>query len=329
MKRLMQVLTMLVVSALVVAGAAWAAEIEVTAKKIKDAEAPKIDGKVDKIWDSVRATKAIASEGPQGKVEINLKVLYTDKEIFFLFQWPDKTESLNRFFEFDGKEWKKFKGNEDRLNLAWDIDNTVKDFPKKGCAAVCHKVDKEVELKTNAADERVDIWHWKAQRSNPAGYADDKWLGHEAKKIIYEGREIARYRGNDAATSGAGKGNWDKEAKRPKYTFKEGVSAGPILHEKDAVEIKDFGKFKAGDRLPLETVTRPAGSRSDVDAQGVWKDGRWTLEFRRARATEDKQNDVQFVDPGRPYYFGISVHDNETDDNHSHTGETVLKLILK
>lgn len=328
MKRLMVIPTALVVSALVAGGPSWGAEIEVAAKKIKDAEAPKIDGKVDKIWDGVRAAKVTAAEGPQGKVEISLKVLYTDKDIFFLFQWPDKTESLNRFVEFDGKEWKRVKGYEDRLNLAWDINNTVKDFSKKGCAAVCHKVDKEVELKTGGPNERVDVWHWKAQRSNPVGYADDQWLGHEAKKSIYEGREVNRYRGNDAATTGAGKDNWDKEAKRPKYSFKEGVKPGPVLLEKDAVEIKEYGKFKAGDRLPLETLARPAGSRGDIDARGAWANGRWSLETKRARVTEDKQNDIQFTGAG-PYYFGISVHDNETDDKHSHTGEIALKLLLK
>lgn len=328
MQRLMGVLTMLVVSALIAAGSAWSAEVEVAAKKIKESEAPKVDGKVDKAWDTVRATKVTAIEGPQGKVEISLKVLYTDTDLYFLFQWADKTESLNRFFEFDGKGWKKVKGYEDRLSLAWDINNTIKDFPKKGCTVNCHKKDKEVELKTSAANERVDIWHWKAQRSNPVGYSDDQWLGHEAKKIIYEGREIARYRENDAATTGAGKDNWDKEAKRPKYTFKEGVKPGPVLLEKEAVEIKDYGKFKPGDRLPLETLARPAGSRGDVDAKGAWANGRWSLEMKRARVTEDKQNDIQFTGAG-PYYFGISVHDNETEDQHSDTGENVLKLMLK
>ena len=185
MRQVMGVLTMLMVCTMIATGSVWSAEVEVAAKKVKDTEAPKIDGRMDKVWDSVRATKVTAIEGPQGKVEISLKFLYTDTDIYFLFQWPDKTESLNRLLEFDGKEWKKVKGYEDRLNLAWDINNTVKDFPKKGCAAVCHKVDKEVELKTGGPNERVDIWHWKAQRSNPVGYADDQWLGHEAKKSLY------------------------------------------------------------------------------------------------------------------------------------------------
>ena len=314
---------MVAVSALVAVGPVLAAEVEVAAKKV--AEGPVIDGKVDKGWDGVKATKVTASEGPQGDVEISLKAMYTDKEIYLLFQWPDKTMSLNRLYEFDGKEWKKVKGGEDRFNLMWDIANTMKEFPAKGCTAACHKQDKTVTLKTNGPTERMDVWHWKAQRSNPAGYADDQWLGHEVKKVGDE--EIAR--DNDAKTAGGYSDNWDKEAKRPKYTFKEGVKPGPVLLKKDAVEIKDAGKFKAKDRLPREVLEKPVGSRGDIEARGLWDKGRWTLEIKRARDTGDKVNDIQFTEMARPYYFGISVHDDEGDEEHSHTGRTALKLMLK
>jgi ethylbenzene dehydrogenase len=323
MKAFVAVLLLLPLSVLIAPGPGAAAELEVAAKKVT--EGPVIDGKVDKPWDSVKATKVMLSEGPQGEVEVSLKVLYTAKDVYFLFQWPDKTESLNRLYEFTGSEWKKVKGGEDRFNLMWDINNTVKEFPAKGCTALCHKQGKEVTLKTGAPGERMDVWHWKAQRSNPVGYADDQWLGHEVKK---EGDE-ATARGNDAKTSGGYSDNWDKENKRPKYTFKEGVKAGPVLLKKDAVELKDPAKLKAGDRLPREVLEKPVGSRGDVEARGVWDKGRWTLEVRRARDTGDKENDVQFIDADRPHYFGISVHDSAGDDEHSHSGQTALKLLLK
>lgn len=307
---------------LALTGAAQGAEIEVTAKKIKDTGAPKIDGKVDKIWDTARATKVTVSEGPQGKVEISLKALYTDKEILFLFQWSDKTMSLSRFFEFDGKEWKKTKGNEDYFALAWDINNAVKDFPKKGCTVLCHKQDKELFLRTNAPGERIDYWFHKPQRMVAVGQADDQYLTHELKEKSNSARRT------DPKTAGGYEDNWDKEAKHPKYEFKEGVKPGPILLKKDAVEIKDYGKFKPGDRLPREILAPFAGSRGDVQAGAVWDKGRWTLELKRALVTDDKENDVQFTGPGS-YYFGVSVWDDADDEDHSHTGENVLKLMLK
>jgi hypothetical protein len=326
MKRLMTgTLTLLVVSLLVGAEPALAEEVEVSAKKITDADAPKIDGKTEKVWDSVKAAKVTASEGPQGDVEIGLKVLYTDKDIYFLFQWPDKTMSLNRFYQLDGKEWKKVRGSEDRMNLNWDINNTVKEFPTKGCTVVCHKQGKEVTLKTNGPAEQMDVWQWGAQRSNPMGYVDDQWLGHDVKK----GSDEETARTGDAKTSGGYTANFDKAAKAPKYTFKEGVKPGPVLLKKDATEVKDSGKFRAGDRLPREVLEKPVGSRGDIEGKAMWDKSRWTLEMKRARDTRDKEHDVQFTDPARPYYFGMSAHDDADGEEHSHTGRTALKLMLK
>ena len=139
---------------------AGSSEVEIVARKT--AETPRIDGKVDKVWDTVKAVRVKATEGPQGPVEVTLKALYSERDIYFLVQWPDKTMSMNRFFEFDGKEWKKVKGYEDRINFAWDIHNTVKDFPSRSCAAACHREGKEVSWKTTSAAERLDVWHWKA-----------------------------------------------------------------------------------------------------------------------------------------------------------------------
>ncbi|MFQ5934057.1 MAG: ethylbenzene dehydrogenase-related protein [Dehalococcoidia bacterium] len=322
MKRLTRLFVTLMGFTLITAGLALAAEVELVAKKIDDPQAPKIDGKVDKIWDRARAKKVTVSEGPQGDVRISLKALYTDTDVYFLFRWPDNTKSLSRFYEFDGNEWKKAKGNEDYFALARNIANSIKDFPKKGCTVFCHKQDKQIFLRTNAPSERIDYWFHKPQRTNPVGQADDQYLTHELKK----GKSSAR-RG-DPKTAGGYKGNWDKKAKRPKYQFKAGVNPGPILLKTDAVEIKDYGKFKPGDRLPRDVLARAVGSRGDIQSGAVWEKRRWTLELKRARLTGDEEHDVQFTGSG-PYYFGMSVWDNEDDEHHSHTGKNVVKFLMK
>ena len=66
-----------------------------------------------------------------------------------------------------------------------------------------------------------------------------------------------------------------------------------------------------------------------MQAAATWERGRWTLELKRARASDDKENDAQFTDAARPYYFALAVHDNTGDDEHSHTGTTVYRLLLK
>lgn len=318
--RVVSVVT-LTMAVLASGGFVHAEVVEVTATKIAAADAPQIDGKADKAWDRVRASRVRVAEGAIGKVEVTMKVVYTDTDVFFFFQWPDKTMSLNRAFEFDGKEWKPTKGDEDRLSVMWDINNNMQGFQRRGCADLCHQKDKKFFLSTNGAAERADLWHWKAQRTNPAGQADDQHLVNE----LSDGTG----RRTDAKTSGGYASNWDKEAKRPKYTFKDGVKPGPVLLEKDAVEIKDAGAFKKGTRLPREVVAPFVGPRGAVQAAATWERGRWTLELKRARATEDKDNDVQFGDAGRPYYFGLAVHDDSGVDEHSHTGTTVYRLQLK
>lgn len=331
MKRLTGGLVILMVFVLVAAGSAWSGEVEVPVKKITEAQAPKIDGKVDKIWDKVRAKKVTASEGPQGEIKISVKALYTDSHVYLFFRWPDKTKSLNRLYEFTGTEWKKVKGNEDRFNLGWDINNNIKDFPTKGCEAACHKEEgkkgekEKVTFKTDGPDQKLDIWHWKAQRSNPAGYADDQWMADVLKQ---KGDETTA-RGSDAKTAGSYSKNFDKKAKRPKYTAKPGVKLGPTLLKKEAVKVTDATKFKAGNRLPREVLAKPVGSRGDIEAKARYARNRWTLEMKRARDTGDKAHDVQLTDPGRPYYFGISVHDNQHESEHSYTAGTALKLMLK
>ena len=66
-----------------------------------------------------------------------------------------------------------------------------------------------------------------------------------------------------------------------------------------------------------------------MQAAATWERGRWTLELKRSRATDDKDHDVQFADAGRPYHFGLAVHDDSGEDEHSHTGTTVYRLQLK
>jgi hypothetical protein len=321
MRTLLASAVALTVAVLASGGLVHAEVVEVTATKIGAADAPQIDGKLDKAWDRVRASRVRVAEGSIGKVEVTMKAVYTDTDVFFLFQWPDKTMSLNRTFEFDGKEWKPTKGDEDRLSIMWDINNNLQGFQRRGCADLCHQKEKKFFLATNAPGERADLWHWKAQRTNPVGQADDQHLVDE----LSDGTG----RRTDAQTSGGYASNWDKEARRPKYTFKDGVKPGPVLLQKDAVEVKDPGAFKKGDRLPREVIAPFVGSRGAVQAAATWERGRWTLELKRSRATDDKDHDVQFADAGRPYHFGLAVHDDSGEDEHSHTGTTVYRLQLK
>jgi len=290
---------------LLVAFPAFAAA-QATLEAVKVATGPLLDGKVDPVWAQAKAISIPVSGGRTGDIEVSGKALYTATDVFFLFQWKDATESFNRQFEFDGKEWKKVKGNEDRLSVAWEI-GTVAGFKDNGCMISCHGDKKKV-----GAGEKLDLWHLKGARSGPVGQMDDQFVDQEKRK-------------GDAKESGGESDNWDEAKKAPKFTWR-GTPADPrILLKSDAVEITDYSKFKAGDRLPREVLAPFVGSRGDVSARWLWANGVWTLEVRRALDTKHA-DDVQFTDLTKSYNFAIAVHDNDGDENHSFSGPYALKF---
>lgn len=306
---------------MVLGGSASAAEIEVVAELTAEPEAPAIDGKVDSIWQRAAPLRFTLSEGSQGSVEVTLRALRSESHLYLLFQWPDKTESLNRYQEFDGKGWKSSRGREDRLNIAWNIGGSVQEFEGKGCSVLCHKT--EGVMKTNAPGEKVDLWYWMAQRVNPVGVADDWVITNEP--ALVEGAKSGRR--PDAPGGGPYEPNWNETARRPAFMFAKGVRPGPALIKKGAVETGARVRFRPGDRLPREALALPSGPRAGIEAKGIWERQRWTVELRRALITGDG-NDIQFSGLG-PFYFAVSIHDDAEKDEHAQMGRDVLRLNLK
>lgn len=297
------------------------AEIEVVAPSVALADAPVIDGRADRIWDMAAAGRLTLGEGSQGSVEVTLRALHTDTHLYLLVEWPDKTESLNRLWELTAGGWKPGRGREDRLNIAWSIAGSVREFPAQGCQALCHKT--EGVMRTGAPGEKIDLWYWMAQRTNPLGAADNWVLTHEPQLV--DGQKTARR--PDVPAGAPFEPNWDETSRRPKLTFKPGVKPGPVLLKKDAVPATAAARFKPGDRLPREVLSPAAGPRAAIEARGVWGHGRWTVELSRALTTASP-DDVQLAGPG-PFFFAISIHDDADRDEHAHMGRDVLRLLLK
>ena len=304
-----------------VAPIARAGEIEVVAVRIPADQAPVVDGRIDRAWDSAAPARFAVSEGSQGSVEVTLRALRSDTHLFLLLQWADKTESLGRAWEYGAGGWKPARGLEDRLNIAWSIGGSVRDFAAQGCQGLCHKT--EGVMRTTASGERVDLWYWMAQRTNALGVADNWAMTHEP--ALVDGQKTGRR--PDAPEGGPFEPNWNEAARRPRFAFKPGVKPGPVLLRKDAVEIPAAARFKAGDRLPREVLSPPTGPRAGIEARGVWERGRWTVEIKRALAT-GSPDDVQLTGPG-PFYFGVSIHDDAQKDEHAQMGRDVLRLRLK
>jgi hypothetical protein len=285
-------------------------------------------------------TDATALTVTAGSVDIDVKTVYTSTDIYFLATWSDPTESVMRkqwSYDAPSDEWTRSGESEDRLSLVWNIN--VANFNDQGGLGMCHPPD----MRTNALDDVVDVWHWKSTRTNPAGWLDDKYWN-------FTGRH------SDSKTSGGYSDNLQtldytddppNSADVPAYwePGATGDDAYSILQsEIDAgeafaiVEVHTNGTLldDAGTWVSNTTVmpgyytTKPVGSRGDVDTMGTYSAGEWTLEWMRDLETGNS-DDVQFTDTSAAaeYFFGLAVFDNTGGASHETSGADVFRLIFE
>ncbi len=279
---------------------------------VKVANGP--NGPVDSIWDETTPIN-IAFEGKEKfagkKTSVSTKALYTSEDIYFLFKWHDPTLSVTKgAWTYDGQAWSHQEGNEDRISLLFEI-NRINNFATKGCAVVCHVPAgapnaKEGKFGTKTAAEKGDLWHWKAARSDPAGFADDTWVTQISEK---EGG-----RKSDAG-EGGDKKNIAEDKSKPMYMLGPGKELGKnnILMAADAVDISDNAMFKSGDTLTYRMPKMPKGSRADIKAMSQYSDGTWTVMLYRKLDTGN-DDDVAF-NTRKNYNFAMALFDDSGDED--------------
>jgi hypothetical protein len=299
-------------------------QLAVTAKRVLQAP----DGPTDALWQQappvdirVRGRDSFAGED----VTVVTRSVYTDDRLYFLFKWKDPTESVaKRAWKFDGRNWSHLEGDEDRIAVLFEIAR-INGFASKGCAVVCHSPpdlpSKEWKFATQTAAEKGDLWHWKAARSHPAGYADDGWLtiaGNPSGSYRTTGRRVDDGKGGDVY-------NQTEDRTRPYYmqdpTRPPSVK-GFLIHD-EAVPIPDAARFNPGDVITYRMPKRADGSRGDVKSVGRYADGGWTVMLSRKLDT-GHADDVAF-NPRRDYSFAIAVFDN-TGEEHS---KGIQAMLLK
>lgn len=232
---------------------------------LKVTTAPVIDGNgQDPVW---RQAKEIITHDNVANLNISIKSIHTNENIFFLVRFDDPDESILH------KPWHWNKGDEiydigpereDGFVFKWAMDNTVSD------------------LSLHADQPYIaDIWFWKANRTNPAGYADDKIQRLSLTKMP-KSMQLKSKTGT------------------PMFLRRQGDRG------RSAYQSKLFVDY-AGDTIPQFTQQNPSGSRADVQAKGVWANNEWTIEFSRSLTT-DNDDDLQF-DLSQTYLFGVSRYE--------------------
>lgn len=311
-------------------------------------KAPEIDGKRDEVWNKAKPLAVnlgklmYTPDKYKGEEKVSVKVssLHDDEYVYFLLQWNDSTQSLEQqpwVKQGDGA-WKQKRAMDDKdrentyaddkLGLMWNID--VPDFPQQGCNVVCHKSrggksaghdDPGPGRKwTNKQGTTVDLWTWKAAHTNPVGQVADGYIDDTkdpAKNPDY-GRKL-----NDGGGGPAFNANADKTAP----AFMSPSPADGVIWVRDDAKVPFADTFKPGDMIGSVIAAPFTGSRANIQGVALWENGTWTLELKRKLVTEApgaKQQDVQFDNLKKTYFFGVSVFDH-TDSAHLYH-EDAIKL---
>ncbi|MHA2365751.1 MAG: ethylbenzene dehydrogenase-related protein [Candidatus Hodarchaeales archaeon] len=293
--------TMFLVSTSMITQSA-AEDYMLTAEKID--ESIMLDGVADEeAWENAVAVED--SDVDSSGNSIMVKAIHDETHIYVYAEWTDNstTESnTRRAFDFNGTHWTNLRGSEDRMNFAWAVGDE---------AIVCgHNAGK------SGGDTMLfDIWHWKATRTGPAGWADDKnWDG--------SGRH------SDAKTAGGYKDNSvvAQAVDAAAITAALGNTSDVSAHSSDD---RPFWKadgtaitWTAGTTTDITSATVipgylteiPTGSRGDVLTGSKYASGTWSVEFKRELDTNNT-DDIMFEE-GKTYTFYMSFHDNSGDASH-------------
>lgn len=204
---------------------------------------------------------------PIAGIDITLQSVHTQDSIYMLVQFPDKTENRKHKLLTWVESDQRYITGKEREDTFVFKWNML---PLKA----------DISLSSDSP-YKADIWYWKSSRTDHAGFADDKFQSYQLNKRKKSRLLISK------------QGNYF-------YLLRRGDDGGA------AYKLNFYIEKISEIMLPYEFLT-PTGSRADIMAKGIWKDGKWTIEFQRALDTKHS-DDLQF-DTAKRYYFGVSRYE--------------------
>ena len=222
-----------------------------------------IDGDInEQVWENVKPTSI--KDQASGSI-ILLRCVYSEDKVYFSVWFPDSAENLLHkpwVWNKDKETYESGAHREDTFVFKWNM------------------MDKKVNLSNFSDDDYLaDVWYWKANRTNPAGYADDK-------------TQVLSDAPSEKSTE------LESTTGKKRFLVRRSDQGKPAYKEFKPTEFSET----VVDGYPMST---PEGSRADVIAKGKWQGGFWTIEFERKLDTGNT-DDVQF-DPSKKYQFGVSI----------------------
>jgi hypothetical protein len=263
----------------------------------------------------VRIGRSVPGPQPQGIYEDRVTMLVDDGSVPEFEKYGGYIAVGDRMRFFTGEATKKEVEAHPYLGAKRNQTEVGKHLPEtRSDIADWRSVIPEDKLAAQRkAGYFLDLWHWRAHRSNPIDASDDQ--------VIAE----ARY-------GDAGKGpftdNWDAKSERPRLMF-DPVKAGGrsalrwedlqarklgfddlyYLREDQSKPFDPSHAWKDGDVIPQRLLRSGDGSHADikVHGKGRWKDGYWDVTLVRAMDTGNALDDKAFKDRG-VYTVAFAVH---------------------
>ena len=234
----------------------------------KTVAAPTLDGNCgDDAWKDI---KPEIIYDKTAELNFFLRSVYAAEQVFFCVLYQDTAEnSFHNPWLWDKEQLTYLTGphREDTFVFKWNM------------------MDKPVNLSNFSEDSyTADVWYWKANRTNLAGYADDK------TQVL---SDTPNEKTTEVITASGAKRYLQRKSDAGKPAYNE-LKKAPTNYVTPLVN-------------RFEPVT-PEGSRGDVEAKGEWRDGYWTIEFARKFDT-GHDDDIQFnPQSDRSYLFGVSIY---------------------
>lgn len=244
---------------------------------------PALDGVADDAAWAGADTTIVPLTGLAAVHEARVAAVIHGDSIHMLVRWPDATEDREHKL-WAPKEGGGFSAGPEREDVL----------------AIGFPISGEFTGDMESPVECVwDVWHWKAGRTDPAGFAMDK-------------RHVNTL--SDPGTKG-----WSKD-----------LGDGRTLHirrpeDKGTSATRSIKAPESGAARTVAYVAQaPSESAADVRAKAAWKDGWWTLELSR-RLDTGNADDARLV-RGTTIPFALAVLDHGEDDDHNVSPVLTLTL---
>lgn len=259
-----------------------------TLKAPRAGSLPVIDGAIDDAWLAAPALRVEARGNTlkNQNVPVELKALHDGDRVAFLLRWEDDTPSAS----VREIEWSEAG---EPMTVGVPDDQMALKFNLGGSRFSCMLAGKPVTS---------DVWSWKAGRTDPAGYAQDRLF-------------IVRAVEDEASAASVG----------IPYRALNGDPIEIVWQEDagDPLLLPHAPAGTPGASEPEVVVAAPTGSQADVRAKGVWRNGLWTLEI--ARTFDTGHADDAPIAPDAITKFSLAVFDASEGQVHANTRSIKLK----